>query len=76
MNREVTDTAGGRRPAPAAPAPAVLDDAATLRQRKKEEFRTWFFLTFVMAPVLAVAIVSAYGFAVWLFQLVAGPPGS
>lgn len=76
MNREVTDTAAGRRPAPAASAPAVPDEQATTRQRKKEEFRTWFFLTFVMAPVLAVAIVSAYGFGVWFYQLFVGPPGT
>jgi nitrate reductase NapE len=43
--------------------------------RRKEEFRTWFFLTFVMAPVLAVMIVTAYGFAVWAWQMVMGPPG-
>ena len=45
------------------------------RQRRKEEFRTWFFLTFVMAPVLAVLIVSGYGFLVWIYQMIAGPPG-
>jgi periplasmic nitrate reductase NapE len=43
-------------------------------QRKKEEFRTWLFLALVLAPVLAVLIVSGFGFGVWLFQLVAGPP--
>jgi periplasmic nitrate reductase NapE len=43
-------------------------------QRKKEEFRTWLFLALVLAPVLAVLIVSGFGFVVWLFQLVAGPP--
>ncbi len=44
------------------------------RQRKKEEFRTWFFLTVVMAPVLAVGIVAAYGFIVWITQMLVGPP--
>jgi nitrate reductase NapE len=29
-----------------------------------------------MAPVLAVIIVAGYGFLVWMFQLIAGPPGS
>jgi nitrate reductase NapE len=43
-------------------------------RRKKEEFRTWLFLSLVMAPVLAVLIVSAYGFIVWFYQLLAGPP--
>jgi nitrate reductase NapE len=46
------------------------------RQRKTEEFRSWLFLTAVMAPVLAVAVVSGYGFIVWMLQLIAGPPGS
>jgi nitrate reductase NapE len=43
-------------------------------QRKKEEFRTWLFLALIMAPVLAVLIVSGFGFAVWFYQLIAGPP--
>jgi nitrate reductase NapE len=44
-------------------------------QHRKEEFRSWIFLTVVMAPVLAVAIVSGYGFVVWMWQtFVAGPP--
>ena len=42
-------------------------------QRKKEEFRTWLFLALVMAPVLSVLIVSAFGFAVWIYQVVTGP---
>ena len=43
-------------------------------QRKTEEFRTWLFLSLVMAPVLAVLIVSTFGFIVWFYQLIAGPP--
>ena len=49
-----------------------IEDA---QQRRKEEFRTWLFLSLVMAPVLAVMIVSTYGFVVWFYQLIAGPPG-
>jgi nitrate reductase NapE len=33
-------------------------------------------LAVVMAPVLAVAVVSGFGFLVWMFQLIAGPPGA
>ena len=44
--------------------------------RKTEEFRTWFFLTVVMAPILAVLTVSGYGFIVWMYQLFIGPPGT
>ena len=50
-----------------------LDAPAEQPQRKKEEFRTWLFLALVMAPVLSVLIVSAYGFAVWFYQIVTGP---
>ena len=50
------------------------EDAASAKLRKTEEFRTWFFLTFVMAPILAVLIVSGYGFLVWVYQMFAGPP--
>jgi nitrate reductase NapE len=42
---------------------------------KAQELRSFVFLAVVMAPVLAVIIVSGYGFAVWMYQLVAGPPG-
>jgi len=44
------------------------------RQRKTEEWRTWVFFTVFMAPILAVAAVSGWGFVVWMYQLFAGPP--
>lgn len=50
----------------------ILDET---KQRRTEEFRSWLFLTAVMAPVLAVAVVSGYGFVVWMLQLFGGPPG-
>jgi nitrate reductase NapE len=43
---------------------------------RSEELRSTLFLSIVMAPVLAVIIVAGYGFLVWMFQLIAGPPGS
>jgi nitrate reductase NapE len=45
-------------------------------QRRREEFRTWLFLSLIMAPILSVLIVSGYGFVVWMYQLFVGPPGS
>ena len=44
------------------------------KQRRTEEFRTWVLLTVVMAPVLAVAVVSGFGFIVWMYQTFTGPP--
>ena len=43
-------------------------------RRKTEEWRAWVFLTVVLAPVLAVAIVGGFGLAVWIWQLFTGPP--
>ena len=43
-------------------------------QRKKEETRSFLFLTAVMVPVLSVIIVAGYGFIVWMSQLISGPP--
>ena len=43
---------------------------------KAQELRSFLFLSVVMAPVIAVAIVSGFGFIVWMYQLLAGPPGS
>ena len=41
---------------------------------KQEELRSFLFFTVVMAPALAVMLVGGYGFAVWMIQLVVGPP--
>jgi nitrate reductase NapE len=49
------------------------DDSAPPSTRT-EELRSFLFFTVVMAPVLAVTIVGGYGFLVWMYQLVAGPP--
>jgi periplasmic nitrate reductase NapE len=43
---------------------------------KAQELRSFLFLSVVMAPVLAVMLVGGYGFLVWMYQLVAGPPST
>ena len=44
--------------------------------QKRRELRAFLFLTIVLAPVLSVVIVGGFGFLVWMYQLMAGPPGS
>jgi len=39
------------------------------------EIFAFLFLTAVVMPALAVGVVGSYGFAVWIYQMVAGPPG-
>jgi len=41
---------------------------------KRRELAVFIFLTFILAPILAVVVVAGYGFVVWMVQLVAGPP--
>ena len=52
------------------PASESIDAPST----RTEELRSFLFFTIVMAPALAVAIVGGYGFLVWMYQLIAGPP--
>lgn len=40
-----------------------------------QELGTLFVLVAIVAPLLAVMIVGGYGFIVWMYQLIAGPPG-
>lgn len=42
---------------------------------RRNELFAFLFLTVVLAPVLAVAIVGGWGFVVWIFQIIYGPPG-
>ena len=41
---------------------------------KREERRAFLLLAVVLFPVLSVAIVGGYGFFVWMYQIIAGPP--
>ena len=49
---------------------------ASGRSRRRSEVLTFLFLTIFLAPILAVAIVGGYGFAIWIYQIFTGPPGS
>lgn len=43
-------------------------------ETRKRETRVFVFLTVVLAPALAVALVGAYGLLIWLSQMLVGPP--
>lgn len=43
---------------------------------RRNERKVFLFLTIVLWPVLAVAIVGTYGLLVWIYQLIMGPPTS
>ncbi len=43
--------------------------------RRRKELTHFLILAFGIWPVVAVGTVGGYGFLVWMYQLVAGPPG-
>ena len=48
---------------------------ADIPHSRPQELRAFLFLSVVLAPVVAVAVVTGYGFLVWIYQMFAGPPG-
>ena len=47
------------------------DESAT----RKRELLRFLVLAFGIWPFVAVCVVGGYGFLVWMYQIVAGPPG-
>lgn len=45
------------------------------KARRRRELLTFALLAFGIWPVVAVGVVGGYGFIVWMYQLVYGPPG-
>jgi nitrate reductase NapE len=46
-----------------------------INDERRREWAVFLSLAFALAPVLAVIIVASFGFAVWIFQMIVGPPG-
>lgn len=46
-----------------------------LRKRRRRELATFFVLAFGIWPIVAVGVVGGYGFLVWMWQIIFGPPG-
>lgn len=47
---------------------------AAIESGRKAELGAFLFLTVVMAPLIAGAVIGGYGLLVWIWQLFAGPP--
>ena len=54
----------------------TLSERASFRQRRRRELLTFAVLAFGIWPVVAVGTVASYGFMVWAYQIVYGPPGA
>jgi nitrate reductase NapE len=42
---------------------------------RREELLAFAVLAILIWPIVAVGIVGGYGFLVWMYQLIFGPPG-
>jgi nitrate reductase NapE len=42
---------------------------------RRAELIVFLIIVALIWPVVTVGVVGGYGFAVWMYQLVAGPPG-
>ncbi|MGF1718114.1 periplasmic nitrate reductase, NapE protein [Photobacterium chitinilyticum] len=40
--------------------------------QRQAELKAFLFITVIMFPILAVAVVGGYGFLVWFLQVVTG----
>lgn len=45
-------------------------------RQKKRERRGFIFITVFFFPALSIILVGGYGFAIWILQLMFGPPTS
>lgn len=41
----------------------------------RDELLVFLVIVALVWPAMTVGVVGGYGFAVWMYQLVAGPPG-
>ena len=53
----------------------IPDDAPDPRSSRRAELVAFIVLAVLIWPVIAVGFVGAYGFAVWIWQIIFGPPG-
>ncbi len=51
------------------------DTRPSVASTERDETRLFVFLIVFLFPILSVALVSGYGFIVWIVQMIFGPPG-
>lgn len=52
----------------------AMSDLNLAQPSQKEELTLFLFLTVVLAPIIALSIISGYGLFIWVSQIVGGPP--
>lgn len=52
-----------------------MPDFAESKSEKSTELKLFLILTIVLAPILTIALVGAFGLSIWIYQMIVGPPG-
>jgi periplasmic nitrate reductase NapE len=50
------------------------EDREEIPGSASQEVGAFFLLTAVVAPLVTVGLIAAYGFCVWFYQILTGPP--
>ena len=45
------------------------------KSARKRELLLFFILAIAVWPIIAVALVGGFGFILWMYQIITGPPG-
>jgi periplasmic nitrate reductase NapE len=53
----------------------TLRDRAATAPRRAREVLVFLLLAVVIWPFIAVGVVAGWGFIVWMYRVVTGPPG-
>lgn len=51
---------------------SLTDEQHRLRSK---EIRLFLFIVVCLFPLISIMVVGGYGFTIWFFQLLFGPPG-
>jgi len=54
---------------------SAVNQAADAAVQRGREIRSFLILTVLLAPVVSVGVVGGLGFAIWIYQMIYGPPG-
>lgn len=55
--------------------PSEQPNEVSRKPSMRSELATFLVLAFGIWPVVAVGVVGGYGFLVWMYQIITGPPG-
>jgi len=55
--------------------PQIRNELSVPSSSRRSELATFIVLAVLIWPIIAVGFVGAYGFTVWMWQIIFGPPG-